>query len=109
MNILASRLNRIQPSPTIAMSIKARELKAEGKTLNEMIISNADNHFERIHINLAQRGDIVGLNSDICSKANKMKDSGFTLGIMCDGFGRFVVHNGYQDIPREQLEMAWRV
>ena len=86
-----------------------KELKAEGKTLNEMIISNTDNHFERIHINLAQRGDIVGLNSDMCSKANKMKDSGFTLGIMCEGFGRFVVNKGYEDIPRDKLEIAWRV
>ena len=40
MNILASRLNRIQPSPTIAMSIKARELKAEGKNIIELAAVN---------------------------------------------------------------------
>ena len=42
MNILASRLNRIQPSPTIAMSIKARELKAEGKNIIELAAGEPD-------------------------------------------------------------------
>ena len=42
MNILASRLNRIQPSPTIAMSIKARELKAEGKDIIELVAGEPD-------------------------------------------------------------------
>ena len=42
MNILASRLNRIQPSPTIAMSIKARELKAEGKNIIEIAAGEPD-------------------------------------------------------------------
>ena len=42
MNILASRLNRIQPSPTIAMSIKARELKAEGKDIIELAAGEPD-------------------------------------------------------------------
>ena len=42
MNILASRLNRIQPSPTIAMSIKARALKAEGKNIIELAAGEPD-------------------------------------------------------------------
>ena len=42
MNILATRLNRIQPSPTIAMSIKARELKAEGKDIIELAAGEPD-------------------------------------------------------------------
>ena len=42
MNILASRLNRIQPSPTIAMSIKARKLKAEGKDIIELAAGEPD-------------------------------------------------------------------
>ena len=42
MNILASRLNRVQPSPTIAMSIKARELKAEGKDIIELAAGEPD-------------------------------------------------------------------
>ena len=42
MNILASRLNRIQPSPTIAMSIKARELKAEGNDIIELAAGEPD-------------------------------------------------------------------
>ncbi len=42
MNILASRLTRIQPSPTIAMSIKARELKAEGKDIIELAAGEPD-------------------------------------------------------------------
>ena len=54
MNILASRLNRIQPSPTIAMSIKARELKAEGKDIIELAAGEPDfptpSHLSLIHI-----------------------------------------------------------
>ena len=42
MDILASRLNRIQPSPTIAMSIKARELKAAGKDIIELAAGEPD-------------------------------------------------------------------
>ena len=42
MNILASRLDRIQPSPTIAMSIKARELKAKGKDIIELAAGEPD-------------------------------------------------------------------
>ena len=42
MNILASRLDRIQPSPTIAMSIKARELKAAGKDIIELAAGEPD-------------------------------------------------------------------
>ena len=41
--------------------------------------------------------------------ANKIKESGFTVGLMFNGFGRFVVRHGYQDIPKEQLHLAWRV
>lgn len=42
MTILASRLNRIKPSPTIAMSIKARELKASGKDIIELAAGEPD-------------------------------------------------------------------
>ena len=42
MDILASRLDRIQPSPTIAMSIKARKLKAEGKDIIELAAGEPD-------------------------------------------------------------------
>ena len=42
MDILASRLDRIQPSPTIAMSIKARELKAAGKDIIELAAGEPD-------------------------------------------------------------------
>tara|TARA_B100000886_G_C20392630_1_gene478952 strand:+ start:88 stop:1290 length:1203 start_codon:yes stop_codon:yes gene_type:complete len=42
MNIIASRLDRIQPSPTIAMSIKARELKAAGKDIIELAAGEPD-------------------------------------------------------------------
>ena len=42
MNILASRLNRIQPSPTIAMSIKARAVKAVGKYIIELAAGEPD-------------------------------------------------------------------
>ena len=42
MNILASRLDRIKPSPTIAMSAKARELKAAGKDVIELAAGEPD-------------------------------------------------------------------
>ena len=42
MTILATRLNRIKPSPTIAMSIKARELKASGKDIIELAAGEPD-------------------------------------------------------------------
>jgi len=81
----------------------------KGKTLNEHIINLFDKQFDRVHINLAKRGDIVGLNSPMACSSNGMADSGFTVGIMCEGFGRFVNYKGYEDIPREQLQMAWSV
>ena len=81
----------------------------EGRTLNSNIISLFDKQYERIAVSFATQGDIVGFYSEEAEKANKQKESGFTVGLMCNGFGRFVVHNGYQDIPREQLDMAWRV
>ena len=81
----------------------------EGNNLNEYIINFFDREFEKVHINLAQRGDIVGFNSEEISKINDMKNSGFTVGIMCEGFGRFVMKNGYQDILRENITMAWKV
>tara|TARA_A100001201_G_scaffold92165_1_gene80313 strand:- start:654 stop:1103 length:450 start_codon:yes stop_codon:yes gene_type:complete len=86
-----------------------KENNIKGNNLNEYIINFFDKEFERIHINLAQRGDIVGFNSDEISMVNKMINSGFTVGIMCEGFGRFVMSEGYEDIPRENLQMAWRV
>ena len=42
MNILAKKLDRIKPSPTIAMSAKARELKAEGKDIIELAAGEPD-------------------------------------------------------------------
>jgi len=86
-----------------------KKLGAKGKTLNEIMLDFLDKRFERININFAQRGDIVGFNSEEISEYNDMKDSGFTVGIMCDGYGRFVMRNGYQDINREYLTTAWKV
>ena len=81
----------------------------KGNNLNQYMINFFDSEFERIHVNLAQRGDIVGFNSDLIEEINDMQNSGFTVGIMCEGFGRFVMKNGYEDIPRTELQMAWRV
>tara|TARA_R100001510_G_C7656030_1_gene215619 strand:- start:3422 stop:3871 length:450 start_codon:yes stop_codon:yes gene_type:complete len=86
-----------------------REWGTKGNTLNEHIINLFDKLYKRTHINLAQRGDVVGFNSEEISKINDLQDSGFTVGIMCEGFGRFVMRNGYQDIRRENLTMAWKV
>lgn len=81
----------------------------QGKTLNANIISLFDTQCERISIDLAQEGDVVGLYSEEAERVNKLKESGFTVGLMFNGFGRFVVRHGYQDIPKEQLHLAWRV
>jgi aspartate aminotransferase len=42
MSILAARLDRIKPSPTIAMSAKARELKAGGRDIIELAAGEPD-------------------------------------------------------------------
>ena len=42
MSILATRLDRIQPSPTIAMSANARALKAEGRDIIELAAGEPD-------------------------------------------------------------------
>jgi aspartate aminotransferase len=42
MSILAARLDRVQPSPTIAMSAKARALKAEGRDIIELAAGEPD-------------------------------------------------------------------
>lgn len=42
MSFLATKLDRIKPSPTIAMSAKARELKAEGKDVIELAAGEPD-------------------------------------------------------------------
>ena len=42
MSFLATKLDRIKPSPTIAMSAKARALKAEGKDVIELAAGEPD-------------------------------------------------------------------
>src|SRR5262245_32380912 len=42
MSIVASRLSRIKPSPTLAVSKKAAELKAEGKNIIELSAGKPD-------------------------------------------------------------------
>ena len=42
MSILAARLDRVQPSPTIAMSAKARALMAEGRDIIELAAGEPD-------------------------------------------------------------------
>jgi aspartate aminotransferase len=42
MSILAKKLDRIKPSPTIAMSAKARELKTQGKDVIELAAGEPD-------------------------------------------------------------------
>src|SRR5476651_253363 len=42
MTLLASRLNRIQPSPTLAMTAKAVELKAQGQDIISLSAGEPD-------------------------------------------------------------------
>ena len=69
----------------------ARKWGTKGKTANEHIINLFDKLYDRIEVNFAQRGDVVGFDSKEASQNNNMQNSGFTVGIMCEGFGRFVM------------------
>jgi len=70
-------------------------------TLNNYIIKFWDYHFERKHINLAQRGDVVG--------SLKLNSESMTCGILLDKVARFLTPNGYIDLLREDCQIAWSV
>tara|TARA_B110000211_G_scaffold92589_1_gene107938 strand:+ start:465 stop:947 length:483 start_codon:yes stop_codon:yes gene_type:complete len=77
-------------------------------TLNNYIMNFWDYHFERVHINFAQRGDIVAtlkvnyLNT-ISNEAN------LTVGILMGNDARFVTEKGYLDLSKNDCQLAWSV
>ena len=77
-------------------------------TLNNYIMNFWNYHFPSIHINFAQRGDIVGTLSieyeDVSSQGQNL-----SIGILMGDDARFITNKGYLDIPREKCQMAWSV
>lgn len=80
MPFLASRLDRIKPSPTIAVTDKARALKAAGRDIISMSVGEPDfdtpDHVKAAAINAIQKGDTkytavdgtAALKAAICAK-----------------------------------------
>ena len=99
MNILASRLNRIQPSPTIAMSIKARELKAEGKDIIELaagepdfptpshIIAAAEEAMSRGETKYTDPDGTPALKQAVCEKFKRDNNLEYVTGQVTIGTG----------------------
>ena len=99
MNILASRLNRIQPSPTIAMSIKARELKAEGKDIIELaagepdfptpshIIEAAEEAMSRGETKYTDPDGTPALKQAVCDKFKRDNNLGYVTSQVTIGTG----------------------
>lgn len=60
MTLLATRLNRIQPSPTLAMTAKAAELKAQGKDIISLSAGEPDfdtpDHIQQAAIEAMRKG-----------------------------------------------------
>ena len=77
-------------------------------TLNNYIMTFWDYHFPRVHINLAQRGDIVGtLKLDYLDTASN--EANLTVGILTGDDAKFVTNKGYLDLPRLDCQIAWKV
>src|SRR6201996_7075016 len=61
MSLLASRLSRIKPSPTIAVTAKAAEMKAAGKNVIGLGAGEPDfdtpEHIKQAAIDAIKRGD----------------------------------------------------
>ena len=99
MNILASRLTRIQPSPTIAMSIKARELKAEGKDIIELaagepdfptpshIIEAAEEAMSRGETKYTDPDGTPALKQAVCDKFKRDNNLGYVTSQVTIGTG----------------------
>ena len=61
MNLIAARLNRISPSQTIAISTKARQLKAEGRDIISLSAGEPDfdtpDHIKKAAIRAIETGE----------------------------------------------------
>lgn len=78
-------------------------------SLNSYIIKFWDYHFPSVHINLAQRGDVVATLKFDNQEETAMENSNLTCGILLDKVARFLTPNGYIDLPKEDCQIAWRV
>ena len=77
-------------------------------TLNNYIINFWDYHFPRVHINFAQRGDVVA-TLKINYLGNTSNETNLTVGILTGDDARFVTNKGYLDLPRTDCQFAWKV
>jgi aspartate aminotransferase len=107
MSSLASRLGRIKPSPTIAVTNRARELKAAGQDVIGLGAGEPDfdtpDPIKKAAIEAIVRGETKytavdgtpALKAAICTKFKRENGLDFTLGqITVSGGGKQVIYNG---------------
>jgi aspartate aminotransferase len=99
MSILAKKLDRIKPSPTIAMSAKARALKAQGKDVIELAAGEPDfptpSHIIKSAEAAMARGDTKYTDPDgtpalkqaVCNKFKRDNNLNYTTAQVTIGNG----------------------
>jgi aspartate aminotransferase len=106
MSILAKKLDRIKPSPTIAMSAKARALKAQGKDVIELAAGEPDfptpSHIIKSAEAAMARGDTKYTDPDgtpalkqaVCDKFKRDNNLDYTTAQVTIGNGgKHVLYN----------------
>ena len=93
MNLIAARLNRISPSQTIAISTKARQLKAEGRDIISLSAGEPDfdtpDHIKRAAIAAIEAGE------------TKYTDVAGTMALRKAAAAKFKRDNGIDYTPQE--------
>ncbi|CAG4923135.1 unnamed protein product [Acidocella sp. C78] len=93
MNLIAARLNRISPSQTIAISTKARQLKAEGRDIISLSAGEPDfdtpHHIKRAAIAAIEAGE------------TKYTDVAGTMALRKAAAAKFKRDNGIDYTPQE--------
>ncbi|HQT73841.1 MAG: aspartate aminotransferase, partial [Acidiphilium sp. 37-67-22] len=93
MNLIAARLNRISPSQTIAISTKARQLKAEGRDIISLSAGEPDfdtpDHIKRAAIAAIEAGE------------TKYTDVAGTMALRKAVAAKFKRDNGIDYTPQE--------
>ena len=79
----------------------------DGKIVAKKVINNEKQEIINRRHNKREKYNREMNNVKI--QINNLENSGVTVGIMCTDYGRFVMKNGYEDIPRKYLTMAWKV
>ena len=93
MNLIAARLNRISPSQTIAISTKARQLKAEGRDIISLSAGEPDfdtpDHIKKAAIRAIETGE------------TKYTDVAGTMALRKAAAAKFKRDNGIDYTPQE--------